>query len=160
MRSKISSLRRSFNGIWFYGLAGSGKSFASQICSKLIENAFIIDGDDVRNLISFDLGYSLHDREIQVRRVYGLAEIAIKNYQIPVLSTVTMSEEIFHKCHLLDIKLVEIIRQFDQLKELREIYQSEHNVVGKDIHLKKFDTIKLYNSGNKKFEALVKNLVE
>ena len=68
--------------------------------------------------------------------MYGLAEIAIKNYQIPVLSTVTMSEEILHKCRLLDIKLVEIIRQFDELKELREIYQSGHNVVGRDIHQK------------------------
>ena len=53
-----------FKGIWFFGLSGSGKSFASSYLNELIDNSFIIDGDTVRTLISNDLGYDIKSREI------------------------------------------------------------------------------------------------
>lgn len=77
----LESLRKQqkFNGIWFFGLAGAGKTFASQVYADIISESFIIDGDDVRNLISFDLDYSASKRAIQIKRVLGLAEITVKN---------------------------------------------------------------------------------
>ena len=152
--------RKKCNGIWFFGLAGAGKTFASRICVKFIDNAFIIDGDDVRKLISFDLDYSSSDREIQIKRVLGLAEIAIKNCQVPIVSTVTMSEEIHQRCDQLGIDTVNIIRPIDQLIKAREIYETETNVVGKDINQKIFDTVKLDNNGDKEFEEVVENFVK
>ena len=148
------------NGIWFFGRAGAGKTFASQVCSKIIDNAFIIDGDDVRKLISFDLGFSKSDREIQIKRVMGLAEIALKNSQIPIVSTVTMSEGIHRRCEQLGIGVVNIIRPIDQLHKVREIYATQLNVVGKDIKEYASETINLYNNGTPEFEDEIKDFVK
>ena len=35
-------------GIWFFGLSGSGKTYASKIIKKIKKNSITIDGDDVR----------------------------------------------------------------------------------------------------------------
>ena len=58
-------------GIWLFGLSGSGKTYISKKISKKIKNSFIIDGDEVRKLISFDLGYKKSDRIKQNKRVLG-----------------------------------------------------------------------------------------
>ena len=160
MNLEISKKSKKFNGIWFYGLAGVGKTFATQLCVKIIAKAFVIDGDKVRALISYDLGYSALDREIQLKRVLGVAEIAIQNLQVPIISTVTMSEEIYKRWEELDISVAQIIRPIDQLRKVRDIYENSTNVVGKDIKQKEFDAFKLYNNGDKYFERVVKTFVD
>ena len=160
MVTEISKKKKKITGIWFFGLAGVGKTFATQICRKLINHSFLIDGDDVRKFISFDLGYSESDREIQVKRVLGFAEIAIKNDQVPVVSTVTMSKEVFQRCNQLSFEIAHIIRPMEQLIEVRDIYKTERNVVGIDIQQKFFDIQQIYNSGDKSFEGAIKRLVE
>ena len=160
MAEEVLKKCRQVNGIWFFGLAGAGKTFASEICAKLIDKAFIIDGDDVRNFISFDLGYSSSDREIQIKRVLGLSEITLKNNRMPIVSTVTMSHEINMRCNQLGIELVNIIRPNDQLSKVRKIYEAGTNVVGKDIKEKSFDTLKLCNNGDAEFEKRIKLLVK
>ena len=67
---EISKSKKKITGIWFFGLAGAGKTFASQICGNLIDRSFLIDGDDVRKFVSFDLGYSEIDREIQIKSAW------------------------------------------------------------------------------------------
>ena len=160
MATEISKKKKKITGIWFFGLAGAGKTFASQICGKLIDRSFLIDGDDVRKLVSFDLGYSESDREVQIKRVLGLAEIAIKNEQVPVVSTVTMSKEIFQRSHQLNFKMAHIIRPIDQLREVRDIYDTEKNVVGVDIQQKNLDIQKIYNKGDESFKGVIKRFVE
>jgi hypothetical protein len=148
------------SGIWFFGLAGCGKTFASKFCSKFIENPFIIDGDDVRKLISFDLGYSSSDRNIQINRVLGLAQIAIINRQFPVVSTVTMTREILSKCQGLGIEVVEIIRPMAQLHKVRTIYRTDQDVVGKNLKQNKLDTFKIHNNGDQDFEYKLASFVK
>ena len=126
----------------------------------MIERSFLIDGDDVRKLVSFDLGYSETDREIQIKRVLGLAEIAIKNEQVPVVSTVTMSKEIYQRCNQLSFKIAHIIRPTDQLREVRDIYEAEQNVVGVDIQQINLDIQKIHNNGDENFEKVIKRFVE
>ena len=157
---EISKRKKKITGIWFFGLAGAGKTFASKICGKLIDRSFLIDGDDVRKLVSFDLGYSESDREVQIKRVLGLAEIAIKNEQVPVVSTVTMSKQIFQRCNQLSFEMAHIIRPMDQLREVRDIYEAERNVVGIDIQQKNLDIQKIYNKGDENFEGVIKRFVE
>ena len=156
---EISKREKEIKGIWFFGLAGAGKTFAAQICSKLIEHSFIIDGDDVRKFVSFDLGYSESDREIQIKRVLGLAEIAIKNGRVPIVSTVTMSNEVSQRCNQLNFEIAHIIRPIDQLRKVRDIYKTEGNVVGIDIQQKEFDIKKIFNNGDEHFEGVVKSFV-
>ena len=152
--------KKKITGIWFFGLAGAGKTFASRICSKLIDRSFLIDGDDVRKFVSFDLGYSETDREVQIKRVLGFAEIAIKNGRVPVVSTVTMSEEIFQRCNQLCFEMAHVIRPVDQLREVRDIYEEGRNVVGIDIQQKDLGIQKLFNTGDENFEGVVKRFVE
>ena len=158
MKTDFKREQQNSNGMWFFGLAGSGKTFASQICAQFIEKAFLIDGDEVRKLISFDLGYSSPDRKVQIKRVFGLAQIAISNYQFPIISTVTMTEEICQNCSQVGIEVLQIIRPITQLHSVRRIYATDQNVVGKDIHQIELNTNKLYNSGGPEFEEALKKL--
>jgi len=152
--------KKKITGIWFFGLAGAGKTFATQICCKLIDRPFLIDGDDVRKFISFDLGYSESDREIQVKRVLGLAEIAIQNNLVPVVSTVTMSKKVSQRCNQLNFEMAHIIRPMSQLRKVRDIYKTEKNIVGVDIQQKEFDIQKIYNNGDEYFAGVIKGFVE
>ena len=81
-------------GIWFFGLSGSGKTYASKIIKKIKKNSITIDGDDVRKFLSFDLGYSISDRKVQIRRILGLAKISLKSNLFPIISTVYMDKHV------------------------------------------------------------------
>ena len=138
-------------GIWFYGLAGSGKTFASSICKEIYPNAFIIDGDDVREYLSYDLRFSASDRKIQVNRMLGISKLVLKNCMFPIVSSVTMHADLLKECEDLSIMVVLLTRPFEQLQKARSIYKDNVNVVGKDIPLGKFNTIELQNYGNSDF---------
>ena len=90
----------------------------------------------------------------------GLAELAIKNNQVPIVSTVTMSKEIHKQCDQLGISIVNIVRPLDQLHKVREIYATEPNVVGRDIKEYASETMKLYNNGTTEFEDGIKAFVK
>ena len=134
-------------GVWFYGLSGSGKTYASQILSGFINNSFLIDGDDVRQLISTDLGYAKEDRLIQIHRLFGIGALALKNNRFPILSSVTMNQDILSKCVSIGIEAIRIEREFSQLQKVRSFYHGEKNVVGKDISLATLNTRRLTNDG-------------
>ena len=145
-------------GIWFYGLSGSGKSFASSVCKEFIPNAFVVDGDDVRKYVSTDLSYSEIDRKVQTNRILGISKIVIQNKMFPIISTVTMQSDLLGECNKLQIEVVLLNRPMDQIYKVREIYKNRSNVVGKDIVLEKFDTRTLANDGTDKFEKRLREL--
>ena len=145
-------------GIWFYGLSGSGKSFASSVCKEFIPNAFVVDGDDVRKYVSTDLSYSKIDRKVQTNRILGISKIVIQNKMFPIISTVTMQSDLLVECNKLLIEVVLLSRPMDQIYQVREIYKSRSNVVGKDIVLQKFDTTVLTNDGTNNFDKLLREV--
>ena len=153
----VDTKKRS-KGIWFYGLSGSGKSFASSICKKFIPNAFVVDGDDVRKYISMDLSYSESDRKVQIKRVLGISRMVIENNMFPIISTVMMQSDLISECNKLQIEVILLNRPMDQIHQVREIYKNESNVVGKDIFLQKFDTRTLTNDGTNNFNKLLRDL--
>ena len=147
-------------GVWFYGLAGSGKTYASLLVQKYIENAFILDGDVVRELISFDLDYTPNDRKVQVKRILGLMQLAILNKFFPVASSVSMNKETLKRAGELGIVVVRIERPFDQLSKIRDIYDKSNNVVGKDIILDQLEAQVLFNNGDDAFNDLIGDFVK
>ena len=153
----VDTTKRS-KGLWFYGLSGSGKSFASSICKKFIPNAFVVDGDDVRKYISMDLSYSESDRKVQIKRILGISKIVIENNMFPIISTVTMQSDLLSECNKLQIEVILLNRSMDQIHQVREIYKNESNVVGKDIFLQKFDTRILTNDGTINFNKRLRDL--
>jgi adenylyl-sulfate kinase len=64
--------------IWFTGLSGAGKStLANQLCHVLKKEGHevsILDGDDLRQKLSHDLGFSDEDRAENMRRVIALSK--------------------------------------------------------------------------------------
>ena len=154
-------MSKNYRGIWFYGLAGSGKTFASDLIKTKVSNPFIIDGDDVRRLISVDLGYTNEDRKIQLQRVIGLAQIAVMNQKYPIVSTVSMNESIFDQCNELGLRVVNILRPRGQIIAARmSLYQNGKNVVGKDIPQQSVKTEKIKNDGSVNFKKLVLDYVK
>lgn len=138
-------------GIWLYGLAGSGKSYASKAIASERINAFVIDGDEVRERISSDLGYTSNDRAIQINRLLGIGQLAIKNNCYPVISSVYMTDKIFNQAVEVGIKVLRISRDKSQLKQTRSIYKYETNVVGKDIDMPRVNADIVINAGDSKF---------
>ena len=143
---------RSYKGIWFYGLSGSGKTLLSNCLKKKIKNFIILDGDQIRKYISTDLGYSKKDREIQISRIFGMAKIAIDSKKFPIISTVYFNKDLKNKCSRVKILPVKIIRKkFNEVFKKHKTYKNKDNVVGKDIKYEKFKTQVLINDNTKKF---------
>ena len=140
---------KKYNGIWFFGLSGSGKTLASNFLKKKIKKFIILDGDKIRKHISFDLSYTLKDREIQLRRVYGMALLSIDSEVFPIVSTVYMSNQIVLKLKRKNILPIQMTRDFQKIKNRKKIYNiNNKNVVGRDIKMKKFARLNLINNSD------------
>ncbi len=76
--------------LWFTGLSGSGKStIAAAVEHLLTENGYlsaVLDGDNLRYGINSDLGFSMADREENIRRTAEICRI-LNNNAIVVLAT-------------------------------------------------------------------------
>lgn len=69
--------------LWFTGLSGSGKStIASKVAEKLKKeqvNFELLDGDEVRENLTRDLGFSKKDRDENIRRIGYLVKLLSRN---------------------------------------------------------------------------------
>ena len=142
------------NGIWFYGLSGSGKTFVSKLIKKRIKNSILVDGDTVRKYISTDLDYSIKSRNIQIKRIFGISKIIIMSKFYPIISSVWMNEDILKKCKTENILVLKIIRDMEDIFHSHQTYvNNKINIVGKDLKYKNIKTKVIKNS--KKEDLLV-----
>jgi len=67
--------------LWFTGLSGSGKStIANAVEVKLLElnkHTYLLDGDNVRMGLNYDLGFSNTDRVENIRRIGEVAKLFV-----------------------------------------------------------------------------------
>ena len=65
--------------VWLTGLSGSGKSTIAAALERLLVNsgqpAYRLDGDNLRQGINGDLGFSAEDRTENIRRVGQIARL-------------------------------------------------------------------------------------
>ena len=132
-------------GLWFFGLSGSGKTYLSKKISKKIKNSFIIDGDEVRKFISFDLGYKKSDRITQNRRVLGIAKIVMKNGYYPIISSVYLDPKIFLEARKKKIRVINVLASDSRIN--RKLLNKK-NIVGKSIKQEKINCEIFENNGN------------
>ena len=152
--------RNKKRGIWFYGLSGSGKTYACKILVKKKKNSILIDGDDVRKLLSQDLVYSSNDRKIQIRRIFGMAKIVLKSNLFPIISTVYMNKFIAKNLKKNQIHLVKITRDLKKIMKKHKTYKNKKNVVGRDIQLESIKSTQIFNSGEKSFCKNIMKLIK
>lgn len=67
--------------LWFTGLSNSGKSTIAHAAEERLHTlgcrTFVFDGDNVRNGLCADLGFSREDRDENIRRVGEMAKLFI-----------------------------------------------------------------------------------
>ena len=72
--------------LWFTGLSASGKSsVANALARKLFERgnqAFVLDGDNVRHGLNSDLGFDETSRKENIRRIGEVAKLFVESGQI------------------------------------------------------------------------------
>ena len=82
--------------IWLTGLSGSGKSLlAKTIEARLFQRGsqvFVLDGDNIRNGLSRDLGFSKKDRIENIRRVGEVAKLLAESGQIVITAFISPFE--------------------------------------------------------------------
>lgn len=84
--------------IWFTGLSGAGKSTLAQKLSMHFNarnlNTVYLDGDDCRDGISKDLGFSHSDRVENIRRIAALSHLLIKQIDIVIVATISPTDDL------------------------------------------------------------------
>ena len=81
MTAEQRALRNGHAGcvVWLTGLSGSGKStIATELERELFnlgQQAYVLDGDNIRHGLSTDLGFSPQDRSENIRRVGEVAKL-------------------------------------------------------------------------------------
>lgn len=67
--------------IWLTGLSGAGKSTIAELLEVLLRregrHTYILDGDNVRANLNSDLGFSIGDREENIRRMAAVAHLMV-----------------------------------------------------------------------------------
>lgn len=97
---------------------------------KSKKKSFLIDGDVVRDLISFDLGYKKSDRIMQNKRVLGIAKMVIQNGYFPIISSVYLDPKISKNAKKNGIKIINVVTTN---KRVNKKLLNKKNIVGKSI---------------------------
>ncbi len=67
--------------LWFTGLSGSGKSTLAHAVEeelfKMGKHTYILDGDNIRSGLNKDLGFSMEDREENIRRIGEVSKLFV-----------------------------------------------------------------------------------
>ena len=141
--------------VWIIGLSGSGKT----TIAELMHNEFLkknlstvlIDGDQIRELFSNDLGYSKEDRLKNAGRIKSLCKLLDNNKINVICAILSISEKDRQWCrkNLSAYKEIYIDASIHDIsiRGYRDLYNNYDkgkvkNVVGKDI---KFETPKSSN---------------
>jgi adenylylsulfate kinase len=79
--------------VWFTGFSGAGKStIAEALTNKLKSEGYqleVLDGDEIRENLTKDLGFSKEDRDTNIRRIGFVAKLLARNgviVLVPVIS--------------------------------------------------------------------------
>ncbi|WP_017186831.1 adenylyl-sulfate kinase [Alkalibacillus haloalkaliphilus] len=102
--------------IWLTGLSASGKSTIGNSVEKQLYqkgiHSYLLDGDDIRQGLNQDLGFSEHDRSENIRRIAEVANTLRQSGLVTIVSTISpfknnrelardiISEQYFHEVYV------------------------------------------------------------
>jgi len=79
--------------IWITGISGAGKTtLANNINAALNSNQYksiVLDGDEIRKKMNKDLGFSIKDRDENIRRIACMSELLSHQYLITIVSVIS-----------------------------------------------------------------------
>ncbi|MDY0196830.1 MAG: adenylyl-sulfate kinase [Tenuifilaceae bacterium] len=84
--------------IWLTGLPSAGKTTIAQLLGKLLSKQGIptvaIDGDEFRKSLCADLGYSIADRQENIRRAAQMARLVVQSNVTAICSFISPTIQI------------------------------------------------------------------
>lgn len=92
------SRREALNGhksviLWFTGLSGAGKSTLAHAVEERLHRlncrTFVLDGDNVRQGLCGDLGFSHQDRQENIRRIAEVAKLMLESGTIALTAFIS-----------------------------------------------------------------------
>jgi bifunctional enzyme CysN/CysC len=131
--------------VWFTGLSSAGKSTISRaVYEKLWAKGYkveVLDGDEVRQHFTKDLGFSKHDRDENIRRIGFMTELLVRNGVIVLVAAISPYEQVRADVHRRIGNVIEVYvnAPFDVLekRDLKGLYRRAragevHGVTGVD----------------------------
>jgi len=83
--------------IWLTGLSGSGKSTLANLLEQelhyLGKRTYILDGDNIRQFLNADLGFSDEDRTENIRRIAHVARLMVDAGLIVIVAFISPFEK-------------------------------------------------------------------
>ncbi|MEY9975555.1 adenylyl-sulfate kinase [Lysinibacillus sp. RC79] len=83
--------------LWFTGLSASGKSSAANAFARRLfergNQAFVLDGDNVRHGLNKDLGFDETSRKENIRRIGEVSKLFVENGQIVLTAFISPYRE-------------------------------------------------------------------
>lgn len=147
----IEKKLKNINGIWFCGLSGSGKSFASTFLESKINYSIKIEGDTVRKFLSADLGYTKKDRVESARRNLEIAKLLIHEKKFPLISNAYLNQRIINLANKELILVIKIVREKNTNIKFNK---NEKNVLGKDLIFENIKCLEILNDSSFKKSLL------
>ena len=97
-QAREAALKQHSMVLWFTGLSGSGKStIATALEHRLFDEglfAQLLDGDNIRNGINKNLGFSIEDRQENIRRIAEVAKLYVHSGVITLCSFISPTRSI------------------------------------------------------------------
>ena len=79
--------------LWLTGLSGAGKStIARGVCDRLVaagRDVELLDGDEVRTILSKGLGFSKEDRDLNILRIAFVATLLVRRGTIVIAAAIS-----------------------------------------------------------------------
>jgi adenylylsulfate kinase len=78
--------------IWFTGLSGAGKTTLARAVSVELQGLLpveVLDGDEIRTLLSKDLGFTRNDRDTNIRRIGFVARLLARHDVLVIVAAIS-----------------------------------------------------------------------
>jgi len=119
--------------LWLTGLSGSGKSTIAEALERKLHNngyfAQVLDGDNIRSGINSNLGFSLEDRQENIRRIAEIAKlylnsgiITLNSFISPTIEIRNFAKEIIGAADFIEIYINAPLEVCEQ-RDVKGLYQ-------------------------------------
>ena len=160
--------------IWLIGKSGAGKSeIGKRLYEKLklkIPNIVYLDGDELRDAISWDLDHSLEDRHTSEKRRSGLCKLLSDQDISVICAALSNAPDLreWNKQNIINyyetyIKVEQSVLHERDSKGLYKKYNNNeiNNIVGEDIpfHVPEYPWITIDNNGEETPDKIVDQIM-